>query len=116
MADLQEIRRQFADTLPELAKIIAHDLEHFDTSWLSIFTDYTLALRKLVDILAKLPYGTEEEALKVIEDFIASRQKEYGQWKDASWLSFMLGQVIERAKKRQKRKREKPLADDELPF
>jgi hypothetical protein len=116
MADLQEIYWRFGDILPELARIMADDLERFDTSWRSIVIDYTLAFQKLVDILAKLPYETQEEALKVIEEYIASRQKPYGEWKSPDWLEFMLRQIVERAKRRQRRKRQKPLPDDELPF
>ncbi len=116
MADLQDIYRRFGDILPELAKVMAYDLEYFDTSWRSILIDYTLAFQKLVDILARLPYGTEEEAIKVIEEFIASRQKPYGEWKSPDWLEYKLRQIVERAKRRQRRKRPKPLDDDELPF
>jgi len=116
MADPQKLYRQFGDILPELAKVMAYDLERFDLSWRRHFIDYTLAFQKLINILTKLPYEAEEEALKVIEDYIASRQKPYGEWKSPDWLDYMLGQVVERAKKRQRRKRHKPLADDELPF
>jgi hypothetical protein len=116
MADPQNLYRKFGDILPELAKIMAYDLERLDISWRRDFIDYTLAFQKLIDILIRLPYEAEEEALKVIEEYIASRQKPYGEWKNPDWLDYMLGQVVERAKKRQRRKRHKPLANDELPF
>jgi hypothetical protein len=116
MKDTQEIYRQLGDILPELAKIMAYDLEHFDTSWRSILIDYSLAFQRLVDILAKLPYGTEEEALRVIKEYIASRQKPYGEWKDADWLEYMLRQIVEKAKEKQRQEKDEPLDDDELPF
>ncbi len=116
MADLQDIYRQFGDLLPELAKLMTYDLERFETCRKDILVDYTRAFQKLVGILMTQPYEAKEEAIKVIRDFIASRQREYGQWHSPDWLAYMLGQVIERAKERQRQKRHKPLADDELPF
>jgi len=116
MADTQKLYRQFGEILPELAKIMASDLEGFETSRQNLLIDYTLAFKKLINILTKLPYEAGEEALRVIEDYIASRQKPYGEWKSPDWLDYMLRQVVERTEKRQRRKRHKPLADDELPF
>jgi len=116
MADPQVLYRQLLDTLPELGRIIAHDFEHFETSRRDNLVGYAQTLQKLAEILLTLPYETKEEALKVIEEFIANRQREYGHWYDADWLAYMLGQVIQRTKERQRRKRHKPLTDDELPF
>jgi hypothetical protein len=62
------------------------------------------------------PYPAEEKAAEVIRNYIASRQEPPGQWKSPDWLAYMLGQIVEEAKKRQRRKRAKPLAADELPF
>jgi hypothetical protein len=113
MADPQKIYRQFLDTLPELARIMAYDFEYFETCRRDNLVGYARTLQRLAEILMTQPYEAQKEAIKVIRDYIASRQKEYGQWKDADWLAYMLRQVV--AKKRQRRKR-KPLAGDELPF
>ena len=113
MADLQKTYRQFEDLLPQLAEILAYDFNYFRTCWRDNLVDYARVFDKLLDVLMA-PYPAEEEAAKVIRDYIASRQKPYGQWKDPGWLAYMLGQVVERAKKRQRRRRK--LAKDELPF
>jgi len=113
MADPQALYRQLLDTLPELGRIIAHDFERFDRR--DNLVAYAQALQKLAEILMTLPYETNEEAIRVIRDFIASRQREPGYWHSPDWLAYMLGQTAEKAKKRQKRKRRK-LAKDELPF
>jgi ABC-type sugar transport system substrate-binding protein len=114
MADPQVLYRQLLDTLPELGRIIAHDFEHFKTCRRDNLVGYAQTLQKLAEILLTLPYGNEtEEAIKVIRDFIASRQEPPGQWKSSDWLAYMLGQAVEKAKKRQKRRK---LAKDELPF
>jgi hypothetical protein len=107
--------KKLKDLLPELGQVVGYDFENFRTCWRDNLVNYARVFDKLLDILM-MPSETEDEAVKVIEDYLASRQREYGHWYDASWLAFMLGQVIERAKKRQRRKRHKPLADDELPF
>jgi hypothetical protein len=99
--------------LLKLSEIFAEDLSRF--CWLDYFVDYAKAFDKLLDVLM-LPQKAQEEAIEVIKEFIASRQREPGKWKDAGWLAYMLGQVIERARKRQRRTRQKPSADDELPF
>jgi len=114
MADPQKTYRQLLDTLPELGKIIAYDFGLFETCRRDNLVSYAQALQKLAEILFLLPSKTQEEAIKVIRDFIASRQREPGQWHSADWLAYMLGQVVERAKKRQRRRRK--LAKDELPF
>ena len=113
MADLQKIYRQFEDLLPQLAEILAYDFSHFRTCWRDFLVDYARVFDKLLDVLMA-PYPAEEEALKVIREYIASRQEPPGQWKSPGWLAYMLGQVVERAKKRQRRRRK--LAKDELPF
>jgi hypothetical protein len=115
MADPQKIYRQFLDTLPELAKVMAYDFERFETIRRDTLVDYTRTFQKLAEILMTLPSEAQEETLKVIRDYIASRQREPGHWHDADWLGYMLGQIVEEAKKRQRRKRHKPAAD-ELPF
>ena len=112
MADPQKIYRQLLDTLPELGQIIAYDFERFDRR--DNLVGYARTLQKLADILLTQPCEAKEEAIKVIRDFIASRQREPGQWHSADWLAYMLGQAVEKAKKRQRRRR-KP-AKDELPF
>jgi len=115
MTDPQVLYRQLLDTLPELGRIIAHDFGHFETCRRDSLVGYAQTLQKLAEILLTLPYENEtEEAIKVIKDFIAIRQKEPGHWHDADWLAYMLGQAVEKAKKRQRRRR-KP-AKDELPF
>ena len=113
MADPQKIYRQLLDTLPELARVMAYDFEHFETCRKDNLVGYAWTLQKLAEILMTLPYETKEEAIRVIRDYIDSRQKEPGHWHDADWLAYMLGQAVERAKKRQRRKK---LAADELPF
>jgi len=116
MADPQKIYRQFEDILPQLAEILAYDFGHFRTCWRDTLIGYARTFQKLAEILLTLPYEAKEEAIKVIRDYIASRQREPGHWHDADWLGYMLECVAERAKKRQRRKRLKPPADDELPF
>jgi hypothetical protein len=113
MADPQKIYRQLLDTLPELARVMAYDFERFETCRRDNLVGYAQTLQRLAEILMTQPYEAQEETIKVIRDYIASRQKE-GQWKDADWLAYMLGQVIEKAKKRQRRRRK--LAKNELPF
>jgi len=107
--------RKLNDLLPQLAEILAYDFSRFRTCWRDHLVDYARVFDRLLDVLMS-PYPAEEEAVKVIEEFIASRQKPYGEWKSPDWLAYMLGQIVERAKKRQRRKRKRALADDELPF
>jgi hypothetical protein len=107
--------KSLKDLMPELAEILAYDFGRFESTWLDILVDYAKVLDRLLDVLMA-PYPAEEEAVKVIRDYIDSRQKPYGQWKSPDWLAYMLGQIVERAKKRQRRKRQKALAGDELPF
>jgi hypothetical protein len=104
--------KSLKDLMPELGQVIAHDFARF--SWRDYLVDYAKVLDKLLDVLMA-PYPAEEEAVKVIRDYIDSRQKPYGQWKSPDWLAYMLGQIVEKAKKRQRRKR-RVLTDDELPF
>jgi hypothetical protein len=106
---------ELKNLLPQLAEILAYDFARFRTCWRDHLVDYARVFDRLLDVLMA-PHPAEEEAVKVIEEFIASRQKPYGQWKDAGWLAYMLGQIVEKAKKRQRRKRQKALADNELPF
>ncbi len=115
MADPQKTYRQLLDTLPELGRIIAYDFGRFETCRRDSLVDYAQALQRLAEILFLLPSEAQEETIRVIRDYIASRQREYGQWHGADWLAYMLGQTVERAKKRQRQKRHK-LAKDELPF
>jgi len=116
MADPQKIYRQFLDTLPELARIMAYDFERFETIRRDTLVEYARAFQKLAEILLTLPCEAQEEAIKVMRDYIASRQREPGHWHGAGWLGYMLECVAERAKKRKRRERLKPPADDELPF
>lgn len=106
---------ELKDLLPQLAEILAYDFARFRTCWRDYLVDYARVFDRLLDVLMT-PYPAEEEAVKVIEDFIASRQKPSGEWKSPDWLAYMLGQIVERAKKRQRRKRKMSLDDDELPF
>jgi hypothetical protein len=115
MADLQKIYRQLLDTLPELARVMVYDFEHFETCRRDNLVGYAQTLQKLAEILMTQPYEAKEEAIRVIRDYIANRQMEPGHWHDADWLAYMLGQAVEKAKKRQRRKRHKPAAN-ELPF
>ncbi len=115
MADPQKTYRQLLDILPELGGIIAYDFGVFETCRRDNLVDYARTLQKLAEILLTQPHEAQEEAIKVIRDFIASRQREPGHWHSADWLAYMLGQVIEKAKKRQRRRR-KPARKDELPF
>jgi hypothetical protein len=105
---------ELKDLMPQLAEVLAYDFGHFRTCQRDILVDYARVFDKLLDVLMA-PYPAEEEAAKVIRDFIASRQREPGHWHSPDWLAYMLGQVAERAKKRQRRRRRKPAAD-ELPF
>ena len=105
---------ELRDFLPELGQVIAHDFGCFRTCQRDILVDYARVFDKLLDVLMA-PYPAEEKAAEVIRDYIASRQKPYGEWKSPDWLTYMLGQVVEKAKKRQRRKRLKTAAD-ELPF
>jgi hypothetical protein len=107
---------ELRDLLPQLAEILAYDFARFETCRRDNLVGYARTLQKLAEILMTLPYEAQEEAVRVIRDYIASRQELPGQWKSPDWLDYMLRQVVERAKKRQRRKRHKPLADDELPF
>ncbi len=100
------------ELLPELGKVLAHDLERFEITRIDILVGYAKVFDKLLDVLAS-PYPAEEEAAKVIEEFIVSRQKPYGEWKSPDWLAYSLKQIVEESKKP---KPEKPLAGDELPF
>jgi hypothetical protein len=104
--------RKLNDILPELGQVVAHDLNRFRVAWLDVLVGYAKVFDRLLDVLSS-PYPAEEEAVKVIEEFIASRQKPYGEWKDADWLEYKLGLIVEEARKP---KPEKPLAEDELPF
>jgi len=104
--------KKLNDLLPELGRILAHDLERFEITRTGILIDYARVFDRLLDVLAS-PYPAEEEAAKVIEEFITSRQKPYGEWKSPDWLVYSLKQVVEKARKP---KPEKPLAEDELPF
>jgi len=107
---------ELRDLLPQLTEILAYDFARFRTCWRDNLVDYARVFDRLSDVLMT-PHPAEEEAVKVIEEFIASRQKPYGQWKSPGWLAYMLGQIVERAKKRaKKRQRRRALADDELPF
>jgi hypothetical protein len=115
MPDPQKIYRQLLDLLPQLGEVLAYDFGRFRTCQRDILVDYARVLDKLLDVLMA-PCPAKEEAAKVIEEFIASREKPYGQWKSPDWLAYELSQVIERAKKRQRRKRHRSLANDELPF
>jgi len=104
--------KKLNDLLPELGKVLAHDFERFEITRMGILIDYAKVFDRLLDVLAS-PYPAEEEAAKVIEEFITSRQKPYGEWKSPDWLVYSLKQVVEKARKP---KPEKPLAEGELPF
>jgi hypothetical protein len=104
--------KKLNDLLPELGRILAHDLERFEITRTGILMDYARVFDKLLDVLAA-PYPAEEKAVKVIEEFLTSRQKPCGEWKSPDWLAYSLKQIIEEAKRA---KPEKPLAEDELPF
>jgi hypothetical protein len=98
--------KRLKDILPELGQIIAHDFSRFQITWLDILVGYAKVFDKLLDILM-MPTKAEAEAVKAIEEYIASRQREYGQWKSPDWLAYMLGQIAEKTEE---------LAEDELPF
>jgi hypothetical protein len=104
--------KKLSDLLPELGKVLAHDFERFEITRMGILIDYAKVFDRLLDVLAS-PYPAEEEAAKVIEEFITSRQKPYGEWKSPDWLAYSLKQVVEKARKP---KPEKPLAEDKIPF
>jgi hypothetical protein len=106
---------ELKDVMPKLGQIIANDFNRFENTWLDILVGYAKVFNSLLDIFM-LPSETQEEAVKVIEDYIASRQKPYGQWKSPDWLAYELSQIVERAKKSQEQNRHEPLDDDELPF
>lgn len=96
--------KKLNELLPELGKILTHDFERFEITWLDFLVGYAKVFDKLLDVLMA-PYPAEEEAVKVIEEFIASRQKPYGEWKSPDWLAYMLGQVVEKAKRKKRRKK-----------
>jgi hypothetical protein len=104
--------KKLNDLLPELGKILAHDFERFEITRMGILMDYAKVFDRLLDVLAS-PCPAEESAVKVIEEFITSRQKPYGEWKSPDWLAYSLKQIVEEARKP---KPEKPLAEDELLF
>jgi len=104
--------KKLNDLLPELGKVLAHDFERFEITRMGILIDYAKVFDRLLDVLAS-PYPAEEEAAKVIEEFITSRQKPCGEWKSPDWLAYSLKQVVEKARKP---KPEKPLAEDKIPF
>jgi len=102
--------KKLNELLPELGEILAHDFERFEITRLDFLVGYAKVFDKLLDVLMT---PAEEEAVKLIEEFIASRQKPYGEWKSPDWLAYMLEETVKKAKKP---KPEKPLAEDELPF
>jgi hypothetical protein len=112
--DPYKVHMQLEGILPELAKIVAYDFERFETCRRDTLEGYARVFDKLLVILLTMPSETQLKAIKVIEDYIAGRQN--GNGYSADWLAYMLGQLIERARKRQRRTRQKPSADDELPF
>jgi hypothetical protein len=112
--DPYKVHTQLEGILPELAKVMAYDFERFETCRRDTLEGYARVFDRLLVILLTVPSEGQLEAIKVIEDYIAGRQNGNGHSPD--WLAFMLGQIVERARKRQRRKRHKPLADDELPF
>lgn len=103
--------------LPELGQIFASDLERSKDFWSSqfdSFMDWTEAFWHLLYIMSSGGIEAEKEAIKVIEEFVRSRQKPYGQWKSSGWLAFTLRQIKDKAQNSPKT--ESPLTDDELPF
>jgi hypothetical protein len=89
--------RKLNELLPELGRIFAYDLERFKDLWLTqfdTFVDYVMTFEKLIYIVGMGNPEVEERALKIVEEFIASRQKSYEEWKSSNWLVHELGQVI----------------------
>ncbi len=89
--------KELNDLLPELVRIFAHDLERFRDLWLTqfdAFVDYTMAFERLIYIVGLGNPEVEEKALKVVEEFITSRQNSYEEWKSSNWLAHELGRVI----------------------
>jgi len=89
--------KKLQDILPELGHIFSHDLERFRNLWLTqldAFVDYVMTFEKLIYIVGMGNPEVEERALKIVEEFIASRQKSYEGWKSSNWLVHELGQVI----------------------
>jgi len=85
------------DLLPELGRIFAYDLERFKDLWLTqfdAFVDYTMVFEKLIYIVGLGNPEVEEKAVEIVEEFIASRQKPYEEWKSSNWLVHELGRVI----------------------
>jgi hypothetical protein len=108
---------ELRDLLPELGRIFTYDLEKSKDFWFSqfdSFMDWTEAFWHLLYIMSLGGIEAEKEAIKVIEEFVQSRQKPYGQWKSSGWLAFMLRQIKD--KTQNSPKTEKALTDDELPF
>jgi hypothetical protein len=102
--------KRLKDILPELGQIIAHDFSRFQITWLDILVGYAKVFDKLLDILM-MPTKAETEAVKAIEEYIASRQKPYGQWKSPDWLAYKLSEIIDKTEEKTEE-----LAEDELPF
>jgi hypothetical protein len=101
--------KRLKDILPELARIMAYDFSYFQITWLDILVGYARVFDKLLDILM-MPTKAEAEAVKAIEEYIASRQREYGQWKSPDWLAYKLS-IIDKTEEKTEE-----LAEDELPF
>uniref|UniRef100_A0A7C5X569 Uncharacterized protein n=1 Tax=Thermocrinis ruber TaxID=75906 RepID=A0A7C5X569_9AQUI len=89
--------RKLNEILPELGRIFTYDLERFEDLWLTQFdslVDYTMAFEKLIYVVGIGKPEVERRAVEILEEFIASRQKPYEEWKSSNWLVHELGRVI----------------------
>jgi putative lipoic acid-binding regulatory protein len=85
------------DLLPELGRILTYDFERFRDLWLTqldSLVDYTMAFEKLIYVVGLGNPDLEKRVVEVVEEFIASRQKPYEEWKSSGWLAYELGRVV----------------------
>jgi hypothetical protein len=88
---------KFEDLLPELGRIFAYDLERFRDLWFTQFdtlVDYAMVFEKLIYTVGLGNQEVEKRVAEILEEFIASRQKSYEEWKSSTWLTHELGRVI----------------------
>lgn len=89
--------KKLNNLLPELGHIFAYDLERFRDLWLTqldTLVDHAMVLEKLIYIAGLGNQEVEKKAVEVLEEFLASRQKPYEEWKSSAWLAHELGRVI----------------------
>jgi len=89
--------KKLDEILPEIGRIFAYDLERFKDLWLTqldCLVDYAMTFEKLIYVVGLGNPKVEEKVVKILEEFITSRQKPYEEWKGSNWLVHELGRVI----------------------